>query len=267
MEPLPPTFAATRDGLHRLACYVMAPARMARTGRIGLRPRATASARRRSTTARASSCAARSSSSAPGPRRSRHCATAPPSSGIELSADPGVGDDLPPFEPDADLAVDAAASRRPRRVVRVRRRRTGAPPCRRRGGRARPELWPEHFDLAVVVTMPGGAGVNVGFSPGDAYSRRAVRLRRPARHGRARRPVLERPVRRRAHGKRAGRRPGGSRCLHRRRRLPLALTRHRSVSCGASPHETLRCTKHSDEVSLSRRGGRRGRGPAASCAR
>ena len=31
------------------------------------------------------------------------------------------------------------------------------------------QLWPEHFDLAVIVDLPGGARVNVGFSPGDGF--------------------------------------------------------------------------------------------------
>jgi hypothetical protein len=30
------------------------------------------------------------------------------------------------------------------------------------------QLWPEHFDLAVIVHVVG-AGVNVGFSPGDGW--------------------------------------------------------------------------------------------------
>jgi hypothetical protein len=38
MESLPETFAATREALRALCCYAVAPARKARTGRIGLRP-------------------------------------------------------------------------------------------------------------------------------------------------------------------------------------------------------------------------------------
>ena len=30
------------------------------------------------------------------------------------------------------------------------------------------QLWPEHFDLAVIVDV-GGDAVNVGFSPGDGW--------------------------------------------------------------------------------------------------
>src|SRR5207342_1209321 len=38
LDPLPATFGETREGLRTLACYVIAPERKARTGRIGLRP-------------------------------------------------------------------------------------------------------------------------------------------------------------------------------------------------------------------------------------
>ena len=31
-------------------------------------------------------------------------------------------------------------------------------------------LWPEHFDLAVTVTLASGVSVNLGFSPGDDFS-------------------------------------------------------------------------------------------------
>jgi hypothetical protein len=31
-------------------------------------------------------------------------------------------------------------------------------------------LWPEHFDIAVTVTLASGASVNLGFSPGDDFS-------------------------------------------------------------------------------------------------
>ena len=37
LEVLPPDYAETREALHRLACYVLSPARKAVTGRIGLR--------------------------------------------------------------------------------------------------------------------------------------------------------------------------------------------------------------------------------------
>ena len=31
------------------------------------------------------------------------------------------------------------------------------------------QLWPEHFDAATTVKLPGSDGVNLGFSPGDGF--------------------------------------------------------------------------------------------------
>jgi hypothetical protein len=33
------------------------------------------------------------------------------------------------------------------------------------------QLWPEHFDMATAVELAPGAGVNLGFSPGDSFCR------------------------------------------------------------------------------------------------
>src|SRR4051794_17754545 len=111
--PLPAEFGTTRDALHALACYVVSPARKARTGRIGLRSvgdgfgtppfddgsrivvnRNTLSVEHGDevviTTLRAAASFL----------------------GVELTADPGVGADLPPFEPDVALDVDTDASLR-----------------------------------------------------------------------------------------------------------------------------------------------------------
>jgi hypothetical protein len=82
--------------------------------------------------------------------------------GLELSADPGVGKDLPPFRPDDLLAVDVAAA-------------TALGAWWELGATALevlalvPQLWPEHFDLAAVAELEGGTKVNLGFSPGDGY--------------------------------------------------------------------------------------------------
>ena len=110
MEPLPPTFAATRDGLHRLACYVMAPARMARTGRIGLR--ATGDGFGTPPFDDGTRIVVRGAHLVAGARAASITTLRDGAAlvGIELSADPGVGTTLPPFEPDTDLSVDAAAS-------------------------------------------------------------------------------------------------------------------------------------------------------------
>ena len=89
--------------------------------------------------------------------------------GIPLSATPDVGRDLPPFEPDAPLAVDDVAARSLAQWFALAHDVLGrlAVPG---ASITAPTLWPEHFDLAVVVTLPGDVGVNVGFSPGDAAS-------------------------------------------------------------------------------------------------
>ena len=49
-------------------------------------------------------------------------------------------------------------------------------------GQSTVQLWPEHFDVGTALDLGDGAGggVNLGFSPGDAFSRRALRVRRPA---------------------------------------------------------------------------------------
>jgi hypothetical protein len=89
--------------------------------------------------------------------------------GIELSPTPDVGSDLPPFEPDAALVVDHDAA-----GVLADWYAHGANALGRLdagdGTVSAATLWPEHFDLAVTVEWPGGAGVNIGFSPGDTAS-------------------------------------------------------------------------------------------------
>lgn len=37
-------------------------------------------------------------------------------------------------------------------------------------GRSTVQLWPEHFDAGCTVDLRPGAGVNLGFSPGDSFS-------------------------------------------------------------------------------------------------
>lgn len=173
LPALPPTFAATRESLRALACYAVSAARKARTGRIGL-------------------CAFGGGFATPpfddGTRYGvkgdelwrGHEEAAPITTlaaaaaflGIDLSADPGVGHDLPPFAPDADLQVDAAASHALGSwyafAERVLDRLASSAP----GGAttSQAQLWPEHFDLAVTVALGDAvADVNVGFSPGDGF--------------------------------------------------------------------------------------------------
>jgi hypothetical protein len=167
MTDLPATFAATREALHRLACYVIAPAGKARTGHIGLR--ATGDGFGTPTFADGTRIAVRGTDLLVGDR------VAPITTlrdgadlvGIELSPDPGVGADLPPYEPDAALVIDAAAASALAEWLAF-----GAAALARIAvdDVTEAQLWPEHFDLAVTVTLASGSGVNVGFSAGDAYS-------------------------------------------------------------------------------------------------
>jgi len=163
----------TRDGLHALACYAVAPARKARTGRIGL----TATGDGFATPALddGSRIVVRGNTLAADPGGAIVITTVRAAAaflGIELSRDPGVGHDLPPFEPDAALQVDAEASEflghwfgLAQSVLEQLASRLGD----RAATISDATLWPEHFDLAVVVELVGGVGVNVGFSPGDSF--------------------------------------------------------------------------------------------------
>lgn len=169
---LPPEFASTRESLRALACYVIAPARKARTRRIGLRPVGDGfgtppfddGARlvvRRDELAFDPGDAAAITTLRAGAEFA----------GVELSPDPGVGHDLPPYQPDEPLAVDRDASlvlgrwyAFGQRVLDDLAREWTA------GTISEAQLWPEHFDLAVTVELDDGRKVNVGFSPGDTFS-------------------------------------------------------------------------------------------------
>jgi hypothetical protein len=167
MEELPPTFGTTRDGLHRLACYVIAPAARAGTGHIGLR--ATPGGFGTPTLADGSSVAVRGAELVVGGRAApiTTLRDAAAIAGIELSPNPDVGSDIPSFEPDADLAVDDAAARALGDWYAIGDDALGRIST---GDVSAATLWPEHFDLAVVVTLAGVAQANVGFSPGDSAS-------------------------------------------------------------------------------------------------
>jgi hypothetical protein len=170
LAPIPQQFSETRDALRALACYAVAPAQKARTGRIGLRAvddgfgtplfddgtrisvhgEALTWGRRRTpiTTVRAAAAFL----------------------GVAPSSDPGVGHDLPPYAPDAPLVVDREASLALGRwyafgdeLLQQLRARTQVVSM------SEAQLWPEHFDLAVTVELPSAARVNVGVSPGDAF--------------------------------------------------------------------------------------------------
>ena len=171
-EALPEGYTETRDALHRLAAHVLAPARKAVTGRIGLQPtaggfgtpvfgadeqlRVEGASLVRQRDGRVSSTGITS------------LAAAAAFAGVALSDNPGIGSDPPPLgDPDAPLPVSPAAAHAlgtwfgfSAAVLEEFRRELEA------SGRACSEvqLWPEHFDLGCSIE-----GVNFGSSPGDSH--------------------------------------------------------------------------------------------------
>lgn len=172
LETLPPRFVPTREALRALACYVVAPARKAATGRIGLRP--TGDGFGTPPFDDGTRIVVRGDELLREPGGGIEITTLRTAAaflGVGLAPDPGVGHDLPPFEPDAPLDVDAGASFALGAwyafgqallddlpglgsVVTV----------------SEAQLWPEHFDLAVIVGVDGGRMVNIGASAGDGWS-------------------------------------------------------------------------------------------------
>lgn len=171
LPPLPATFVPTRESLRALACYVIAPARKQRTGRIGLRSvgdgigtppfddgsRLVLSGDRLAWEPGASI-------------RVSSVRAAAEFVGVGLSEDPGVGHDLPPFAPDQELAVDLDASLALGAWYAFAQRVLDTLPAGFLAGTiTEAQLWPEHFDLAVTISPDSGENVNVGFSPGDGF--------------------------------------------------------------------------------------------------
>lgn len=156
------SFTTTRDALRALACYVIAPARKARTGHIGLRP--TGDGFGTPPFDDGTQIVVDGDRLRCGPGESIAITTLAAGAsfvGIELSPDPGVGHDLPPFTPESHLDVDGDASRALGAWYAFGDR------LLRPLGEA--QLWPEHFDLAVAFELDNGVGVNIGVSPGDAF--------------------------------------------------------------------------------------------------
>jgi hypothetical protein len=167
LTPPPPAFVATREALWALACYAISPARKARTGRIGLRPTGEGFATPPFDDGTRIAVRGDRLRIEPGPEvEITTLRAAAKVLDVELSPDPGVGHDLPPYTPDAILAVDAAASRWLGAWYAFGSRHLDHLNSGRAPGLvSEAQLWPEHFDLAVVVDVGGGA--NIGFSPGD----------------------------------------------------------------------------------------------------
>lgn len=172
LKTLPAGYVGTRDALHRLASHVLAPARKAATGRIGLRStpggfgtppfgaggghqllvEGTSLIRRQD-----------GSTETVGITSLSAAATF---AGVTLSDDPGIGHDPPPLgDPEEALAVEPVASGAlaawfafAAGVLEAFRAELNAKglEC------SEVQLWPEHFDLGCNIE-----GVNFGCSAGD----------------------------------------------------------------------------------------------------
>ena len=173
LEPLPPDYVETREALHRLACYVLSPARKAVTGRIGLRSTPGGFGTPLYGTDEQLRIEGASLVHRRGDATERSAITsltaAAGFAGVTLSDDPGVGSDVPGLgDPDALLPVSAPAATAlgdwyafSASVLEALRSELngGGLEC------SEVQLWPEHFDLGCSVE-----GVNFGCSPGDSSS-------------------------------------------------------------------------------------------------
>lgn len=176
LSPLPAGFASTRDAIHQLAFYVLAPKRHAVTGKLGLRY-------------------TRGGLGTPffgddeqiriengvlvrqigdtvetlQPATIREAATFV---GLEYHEEwfEGFHDPLAPAPPDASIAIDTSAATAlgdwfgfAAHVLERARRTPGAVDV------SRVQLWPEHLDLAFEMgDEAGGHRAGYGASPGDA---------------------------------------------------------------------------------------------------
>src|SRR4051794_18357515 len=167
LTPLTPSFTSTRAGLHALACFAIAPARKAATGRIGLR--AVEGAFGTPLLPDGTRVLVRGNRLLREPGGAITITTVRAAAtflSVPVSEDPGVGGDLPPFEPDKALDIDPKSS-----IALGAWFSFGDEVLASIAGpgdtAAETQLWPEHFDLATAVTLAQGASVNVGVSPGD----------------------------------------------------------------------------------------------------
>jgi hypothetical protein len=171
---LPASLPATRDALHRLACFVLAPARFRSTGNISLRPSGGGVGTPPLADGRRVEVRRGDLLVHAGPRRRWHRLStlrrAAQFVDVDLDPRPPVGSDLPLFEPDAPLAIDPAAMDLIGRWYALGDRALQRLTLPAGSSVSASQLWPEHMDLAVVVTLSSGTDVNVGVSPGDSFS-------------------------------------------------------------------------------------------------
>ena len=178
LQPLGPEHTATREALHQIAYFAIAPKRHAINGKIGLRftfggfgtPFFGADEQTRVEGDLLIHQAADGVRSAPITTVGEAAAFL----GVAYDVNwfPGFHDPLEPVDPDAPLSVDPAASRAigdwfgfATSVLEELRRTDGAIEV------SRVQLWPEHFDPAIEIgSAEAGRRAGYGASPGDGSS-------------------------------------------------------------------------------------------------
>jgi hypothetical protein len=183
LDPLPPSYADTRDALQRVAVHIVARARRQATGRFGLRvtpggfgtpeygddlTRVRVSGGALVRESGGTSAASSSAMPIDGAALSELADFV----GVDLGTPLDVGHDTPPLgDTSAELSVDLTAGRVlgdwfALAAVALDRVVVGVPAA------AEPTLvqvWPEHFDAALDLAAAPGRRVNLGGSPGDGF--------------------------------------------------------------------------------------------------
>jgi len=176
VKPLPPDLAQTRDNLHQLAFFALAPARHKATGRMGLRatPGGFGTPEFGGRVARIEGDLLVSESEANVATQTiTTVRSATEFLGIEYEEVwfPDFGDPLPPIDPDSELSLDIDA------VLTVAEWfEFGYEALNRMRGYGSAEdevsevqIWPEHFDAAMEMGSEArGQRASYGASPGDA---------------------------------------------------------------------------------------------------
>lgn len=178
LAPLPDGYGETCASLHRLAGHVLASARKAATGRIGLRPTPGGlgtppfgddeQLRIEASPAGGASLVHRRGDNEQAVEITS-LEEAAEFAGVQLSADPGIGHDPPPLgDTSAALPLSGAAVAAVGRWLAFSAAVLSTLKAElESSGQACSEiqLWPEHFDLGCNID-----GVNFGCSPGDSFS-------------------------------------------------------------------------------------------------
>jgi hypothetical protein len=175
---LAPSFAATREALRAVACQVIAPARKAVDGHIGLAATGDGfgsppfGERARRIVVRGTSLVIEDQGAVVAREPITTIGALAAIVGIEPTDDPGIGEGRTKVAPDAMLTVDLEASQAlgawyalaDMALVELRDELAGF------GTPSPITLWPEHFDLAFDWGGDADRRVNLGASPGDVDS-------------------------------------------------------------------------------------------------